>query len=268
MELTSCGKRFSSPTEWLRAEYLQRKEKNPNYSIRAFARRLKISAGSLAELLAAKRPLTGNMARRLADELCYSPQARESIVGMVQKHYASHQKIRAFTETIDSKYQRLEEDTFRLISEWYHLALLTLLETDDIEACPPAKMARRLGISTTEVRDALDRLERLNLVGREDGRWKSKGDIETTTDVPSAAVRKFHHQSLEKAIESLESLPVAERDVTAITIAMDPEKLKLAKELIQKFRRNLADILGEGRKKEVYQLNIQLIPLTRKDAAS
>jgi hypothetical protein len=53
------------------------------------------------------------------------------------------------------------------------------------------------------------------------------------------------------------------RDVTSITLAVDPGKLRLASEAIKRFRRELAGLLETGQRTEVYHLNIQLIPITQ-----
>jgi hypothetical protein len=44
---------------------------------------------------------------------------------------------------------------------------------------------------------------------------------------------------------------------------VDSRRLPAAKQAIRQFRRQLAQILEEGKKDAVYQLSIQLIPLTQ-----
>ncbi|MEQ1664899.1 MAG: DUF4423 domain-containing protein, partial [Bdellovibrionales bacterium] len=57
---------------------------------------------------------------------------------------------------------------------------------------------------------------------------------------------------------------VLDRDITGITISMKKENLPKVKELIRQFRLNISknfESLGDG--DEVYQMNIQFIPLTK-----
>ena len=64
-----------------------------------------------------------------------------------------------------------------------------------------------------------------------------------------------------KAIKSLENDPIHTRSMTSMTMAIDPKKIKQAKELIDEFEINLSEFLEHGKKKEVYQLCISLFPL-------
>ena len=54
------------------------------------------------------------------------------------------------------------------------------------------------------------------------------------------------------------------RDFTSMTMAIDPEKLTEAKKKIREFRRGLSEFLEAGKKEEVYRLNIQLVPVTKR----
>ncbi|MGZ3740999.1 MAG: DUF4423 domain-containing protein, partial [Bdellovibrionota bacterium] len=64
---------------------------------------------------------------------------------------------------------------------------------------------------------------------------------------------------------AIEAVPTEERDITSMTMAIDPRRLPLAKTLIRKFRFRLADLLETGDRTEVYNLNVQLVPVTKKD---
>jgi hypothetical protein len=49
-----------------------------------------------------------------------------------------------------------------------------------------------------------------------------------------------------------------------MTMAIDPKKLPQAKERIRDFRRGLSEFLESGNRSEVYRINIQLMPVTKK----
>ena len=55
--------------ELLHKTYLDRRKRNPNYSLRAFARSLKIDSSTLSALIRRKRPLTQKTAQRLIKNL-------------------------------------------------------------------------------------------------------------------------------------------------------------------------------------------------------
>lgn len=125
-------------------------------------------------------------------------------------------------------------------------------------------MAERLGISMEQATQAWSRLLKLDLV-RMEGRQAKRTvpRFATRTDVPCDAIRSAHRQTLELASDSLELPPVDMRDLSYVTLAIDPRKMELAKRLIRNFRRTLVALLeqGEGRN-EVYNLNIAFFPLS------
>src|SRR5205823_2962609 len=102
------------------------------------------------------------------------------------------------------------------------------------------------------------------LLAREADRLRATDGWTTTHDVPSGALRRYHAQLLELAARALEDVPVELRDVTAMTMAIHPAKLPLAKEEIKRFRRRLARLLEDESATEVYHLTIQLVPVSRK----
>ena len=158
---------------------------------------------------------------------------------------------------------QLTNDEFHLIADWYHFGILNLVKTKGFVS-EPRWIARQLCISTVEVREALERLERLQLIKRVGQRLvRTAQKITTGEDVNSIAINTYHEQTLRKAIDCINEVPVSLRDNTAITMAIDVSKIGQAKKLIKNFRRTLSEVLEEGKCTEVYNLNIVLYPLTK-----
>jgi uncharacterized protein (TIGR02147 family) len=250
------------PVEWLRWEYSQRRGRNSSYSLRAFARHLSLSSGALSEIFVKKRPLTVKQGDKIAARLGYSPNERLVFLGAIRALHAPE-----VVPVIDKPFTEVTEQAFRIVSDWYHYAIRELVETVGFKS-DPRWIAERLGISVTEVKGALTRLEKTGLIEKNNLSWKTSQSVTTHHDVPSHAQRHFHRQSLDRVKSALDEVPLELRDITAITMAIDVSKLNTAKEEIKKFRRRLSQILEQGRKTEVYQLNIQLIPLTREEKTS
>ena len=68
-------------------------------------------------------------------------------------------------------------------------------------------------------------------------------------------------------MESLEKDTIEDRDITSMTMAIDPDRLPLAKSLIAEFTRQLCETLETGKQKRVYQLGVSLYPLQKKERA-
>lgn len=247
------------PVQWLEAEYLRRREGNSRYSLRSYAKSLGMPAGRLSEILSGKRKLTKALGAKVAERLGLPPSQRNVFV----QGYALGENL-----SPDKDYALIEEDTFAVMADWYHTAFLALMDSSNFRS-DSSWISKRLGISPLETRAMIHRLERLGLILRNtNGLKKTNKDLRTPDGVPSAALKKSHRDSLLQAIESLEQTPIADRDITSMTMAIDPVKLPLAKNLIREFRYKLAELLEAGKTSEVYNLNIQLVPVTKKEKKS
>lgn len=245
--------------DWLYAEYLVRKNRNTNYSLRKFASTLSCSPGSLCEIFSGKRSFTKEFAQRVTKKLKYSPRQSQQLFSLVELSRRS----KPLSPNKAFLYRKVRNDKFQLIHQWYHFALLSLIETDNFQM-DPNWIANRLGVEPQQVNSALVRLEQLGLIHRHENSI-TLGQQGTTTnhDLPSEAIRENHRQILKKTTQCLDSVGIRQRDLTSISLAIDPSKIPAAKRKIRRFRRSLARFLESGSRTEVYSLNVQLIPLTQ-----
>jgi transcriptional regulator with XRE-family HTH domain len=240
------------PQEWLLSEFERFKAKNSRFSLRAMALRVNLSPGRLSEFLSGKRRITPKTALKIAARLGLDPRKSSQFVGTTGETPVSQQ------------YRRLELDQFSVIADWYHFAILSLMETKDFRSSE-SWIARRLGISALQVKAALHRLQRIGLVRRTGEKWRSTGrNLETPSDIASSALRKSHRQDLRRALQALDEVSVEDRDITSMTMAIDIRRLSEAKTRINRFRKDMAVFLEEGEATEVYSLNVQLIPVSKK----
>ena len=236
--------------------------KNPSYSIRAFSKKVGVSSSALSEILNGKRQVSAKIVQRISDRLYFSPKETKALLNLFpqkkSKGKGSTAQIKEFTQ--------LGMDQFHVISDWYHFAILSLSETSGYKD-EPEWLAHRLGVSVKKIKMALERLQRLNMVRRDrQGVLRATGEEFSTTDgVSNVSVRKSHSQNLELAQGSLDRDDVGFRDFTAMTMAMDPDKLEEAKKMIREFRDKLCAYLESGKKKEVYKLCVQLFPLSHRE---
>jgi uncharacterized protein (TIGR02147 family) len=250
---------------------LELQHRNPAFSIRAFSRRLGVSPATLSRLLSGKRRVSRDLAARIVDGLELGPADADAILSLFPVRERGTAAARgARTATRDTL--ELTMDHYQLVAEWQHFALRALLRTPEARRSPsrsrPEWLADRLGIPVSTARTALERLLRLGMVARTPGgALRATDETYSSPDgTPSVTVRRNHAQHLELARASLDRDPVEARDFTNLTIAISPARLPRARKAIRKFRRELERLLeddsGEGRS-EVYNLAIQLFPLTR-----
>lgn len=105
------------------------------------------------------------------------------------------------------------------------------------------------------------------LVKDKKGNWKQADSSVSTgnLEVASLAVREMHRQMGELAVESLESVPPEDRDISGLTLGLTENGFNRIKNEIAEFRRHIVAIAREESDAEfIYRLNMQLFPLTEK----
>lgn len=252
-----------NPRLWLESEYLSRKRKNSGYSLRAFAKFLEIPSGRLSQLLSEKRRFTPKLGAKIAGRLNFDPRQTEQLLHAIRSSRSPSAEPRTPKPAVS--YRPIDMDAFQAIADPLHFSILSLLELDRFDGNVKS-IASRLGMPMLEARAAVARLERMGLVKKERNRYRLVAEEARTTthDVSSAALREAHKKSLREAADQIDEIAMELRDITSMTMAIDPAKLPMAKERIREFRRGLSEILESGKKSEVYRLSIQLMPVTKK----
>lgn len=243
-------------------EFNKAKLKNPAYSKRAFAKRLQLSPAAVCGIFNQKLRITKRAAEKIFYNIPISPDQKSRILSLLDNKKKTINKNKS---TRDDAFSLVDMDQYHLISEWYYFAILSLSEIKGFQD-DPKWVAQRLNIQIRQARRALETLERLNLLARDKAGklcWTGKS-FRTTSEIPHAAIRQSHFENLELAKRSLENDKVEECDFTAITMAIDPKRMKEAKEQIKIFRREFCQKLEAKGKKEVFKLVIQLFPLSGK----
>jgi len=249
---------------WLIERFEEGKRKNPRWSLRRFAAQLGVAPSALSEILSGKRPLSAKMSERLGKKLGLSEaetklMVRHALLSKVETQLPDDGVINALREDL---HQKVDQETFAAISEWYYFAILSLSEVKG-SRFDASWISRRLGISRDEAAVAMRRLVRLGLVETLKGgkyRQSTKAlSIETKGYEP--AIRQFLHQAMAKAGTALDQVPAELREVCSVTMAIDPKNLDKARRAVKRFRQELTDILQRGSKERVYTFNVQLVPL-------
>jgi transcriptional regulator with XRE-family HTH domain len=236
---------------WLQRQFTDRCKRNGRYSLRAFAKALNIDPSSLSQILSGKRPLT-----------------KKSMETICKRLGASPKELRDFAllkvDSSEDHYHQIQMDTFSVISDWYHYAILELTFVSGFKA-DPKWIGKKLSITTEEARSAIERLKRLGLLLEENGSTiKSSKFLTNLSNVDSSAAhRELQKQIIEKALLSIDDCPQEEKDITSMTMAIDVSNLETARGLIRKFRRDLCALLEDGDQTRVYNLGIQLYPISK-----
>ncbi|MFV8259754.1 TIGR02147 family protein [Bdellovibrio bacteriovorus] len=252
---TQSNKHTNDAITLLKDELARRKERNSNYSLRAFAQSLSISPAQLSQLLSGKRNFTTEVLGTISRSLHLSPEEERSLLTRTLLEKAQ-------TPPQERAKRQLQEDEFRLISEWYHFAILSLGKIRGAKA-DPHWISDRLGISVSDARAALERLRRMDII--EDGKAlkQKSAPLNVVSEVPSRAIQSYHQSVLELALTKMPQTPLDKRDFSAMTFAADPAKIPQARKMVEEFQDQLAEFLQTPNSKEIFIIACQLFSLER-----
>ncbi len=254
----------------LRGFFEQRCQKNPNYSLRSFARDISIAPSSLSEVLSGRYNLSRRSALNIAKNLGFDDEETSIFCCLVDlentrsKTIREKAAIRLKKFTSQAKYSEISLETFKIISDWYHFAIVELTVLDDFKYSIDW-IAEQLDITPEQVSEAINRLIKLGFVAEEGGTLKPLKDFTSTKeDTPSEAIRSFHNQIINKALNSLHNETVNDREISSVVIAVRKKDLPMAKDMIRKFKRDfISQMQAPDGQDQVASLAIQFFGLTK-----
>lgn len=235
-------------------------EKNPHYSLRAFARDVGVHAASLSECFSDKRQFSPKMAKKIIEKLSLSSEKKEELIGVLDNN-----GVPVYT---DIERAQLDNDHYFIVSDPIYYSILCLLETKSFKE-DHQWMAKRLKTSVEHIEVALERLERVKLLLRtEQGKliYNGNAHLNTTDDIASASLRLRHIGNLDGARDALVNLPVDQRYFNFETLALSLENIPEAKRIINEARSKLVQLSTNGDKDEVYEFCFNFFPRTTNES--
>ncbi len=208
---------------FLQVQLAERKKRHPQFSMRAFARWLGLSPAQISQILSGKRPITEKVFQQLAQKFRLSPLE-------IDQYLSASKPL----TTEQQNYRNLSEDAFRLIADWYHLAILTAGQLRK-KSADPRWLAHTLGETVQNVQAALERLVRMNLLSVTPELKQVNEPLHLVSEVPSEAIQRFHHQQLDQAKLKLEQLPLDRREFQTLYFVCDEKAIPFLKTKINSF---------------------------------
>lgn len=254
----------------LKNELLNRKRKNATYSGRSFARDLELSPAFLTQVLNQKRKLSDEKAVRISVKLKLSSVQKKLFINLVRLDMTQDPRSQKILkeEIADllskhPKFTLLSEDTFTIVADWYYFGILELT-TLKIFKNDPEWIAKKLSIATTEAKVAIDRLKRVGLLTEDDNGILKKVEKDYLFEnIPSSAIRKHHHQTLDLAHTALDKQSLQEREFFTISMPMNSKNMNKAKQAIREFSEKLMSEMQSAEPESIYKLAVQFFRLDK-----
>ena len=167
----------------------------------------------------------------------------------------------------ENKVRTLSADAYAYFSEWYNPVLRELAPMNP--GAKPMELSKLCypEISATEIRKTLDFLVQMGLLQKHDEyHYVQTGKVVMgVAGMVPPAMRPMHRQMAKLAIGAIDNVPVEDRSFAGATMGISRDTYRRIACEAEKFRQRVVSIASEDKHGEqVYRLNLQLFPLTRR----
>lgn len=245
-------------SQYLIELYEKRKEKNPNYSMRAFARDLGLVSSQVSSLFMHKSSVTPKTARKISEKLDLPQSEKLKFLTAAQQDATSKRQAKI----VDNDFMQISEITTQVISDWRHLAIFALVRADNFNP-DPDWIADQLNFPKDVVQACLDRLLAVGLIKQTKKTFEPNHlNVTTSADVPAESIKQLLIQQIKLAEAAVRDVPVDLRNLSCVSMPFDLNHYEDAVKMIDGFRRRFIKRFLKGKKESVYNLNIQFVPIT------
>ncbi len=262
---------YENPNEYIGDMINAAKRRNSIVSYRYISSKTNLDASNIAKVVQGKRSLSSTMGEELAKFFKLKKRERLYLENLIKLSKTADEKKKQciFDELMRLRNvnpQKIEMKQYDLYQKWHHIAILALLHYFDFNG-NFKELAASLDPAITE-KDAMESitlLEKLGLIKRDN---KNKyvhahSLISTGEEWKSIAIKTFQRDMLQMALRSIDNHSQKFRDVSTLTITGSYSDILKIKEEAAKFRKKVLRIAEDSEEcQSVYQLNIQLFPLT------
>ena len=237
------------------------KLKNSKFSLRAFAKKLEITPSAASEIMKGKRTISEKLAKKISTRLKLNPTESSIFFSRFEDNSRKIKKI--LTTNVQEK-SILQDNDYEVVSHWSTFAILSILKLDDFKS-DTQWIATRLGIDAEQVEDSLRKLLKLKMINyNEEGKLqRAEKYYSSSDDKTNYFVRNHHISDLNIIKKCIETLSPELRDLSNLTFPANPETLQEIKVILRTMHDEIAMIMGQGTKKEVYKICTYLFPLTK-----
>ena len=260
---------------FLKDMFSYKKKTDKYFSYRYFSRRAGISSPNFLQLvISGKRNLTQESAGRICKGFDLRKNEREYFENLVWLNQStSHEDRNHYYRKIvslksNATIRKLDKASYEYFSKWFYPVIREIVSLGD-NKWDAEQISGKLDpeISAKDAAKALKALIDLGLISRDsEGFYRQNESFLTTgPEVQSLTVANFHREMLRLATESIERHAAEVRDLSALTISIRSERITELKEHLGRIRQEIIKMYCEDKYcDQVYQLNLQLFPLSRK----
>ncbi|MBF0430602.1 MAG: DUF4423 domain-containing protein, partial [Fibrobacteria bacterium] len=158
-------------------------------------------------------------------------------------------------------------DLYEFYQKWYYTAVREALNYYPFKG-DYAELAKLLipQITESEAKKAIALLKRLKFIKKnKQGRFAlTSRFISTGDEWRSIAIRSFQKETIQLAINALDTIPKDMRDISTVTVTLSPDSVAKVKEKLTAVRQEVLKIAHqEENASGAYHVNFQLLPIAK-----
>jgi uncharacterized protein (TIGR02147 family) len=251
------------------------------YSYSTFSAAADIKSPNYLKLIIeGRRNLSDDMISRFARALRLNKGETEEFRALVHYGQASEpiDRNQYLKELADLRARRafdagdISQDSWDKVPGWIGWVLYAMADQSNVDFDPQIlQRLFRAKASTEDIRLSMQKLMESGDLARNEGTgevYKARDLIEAPQNLPVALIRKLQAELIYLGIESLFRDSPKDREFGAMTVAMTEEEFNQVRFELRQLRKRLQrDILVKRKAtkgERVYQLNVQLFPVTEK----
>ncbi|KHD88372.1 MAG: hypothetical protein OM95_09560 [Bdellovibrio sp. ArHS] len=244
--------------EQLIADFKSRNNKNPKFSLRAYARTLGVSPTSLSQIMSGKRKLTYPVAVVIFDKVAMDPKDRDQALSVLRTHMQDERRRKTKYDVIE-----VEAPVSKVSLSWLEMAITPFMSTPHYNGGAES-IARYFGVSKQEASNALKHLEQMQIVEWKDGGYREvfKAELRYGSErMPTEVVKKLRLESLERTRELVSRNPPEDQGFMGVSYmaVSEQHKTKALNEL-QSFVKNFRKKYGTiGEADEIFLLSVNFL---------
>lgn len=263
---------YTNYREALSDFYNWKKRTDPKMSHRFIAQRTGFSVGVFSHVVKGKSNIAPDKIIRYSKLMKLSKKESEYFETLVlyEQTKESDRKKQLFEKLMrlnKNDVKPLSFDYYEFYNKWYYSAVREILDCTHFKN-DYARLARRVKpeITETQAEEAITLLARLGMIKKDSYGLYRKVDafVYTGSEEHSFMLKNFVTEMIDLGKKSIDS-PKDERFISWQTISVNSEYYSELVEEVQDFQKRLMAIAEKSKDEDsVYQINMQLFPLTRK----
>ena len=264
----------SAVSRILKQHFSKKKKEQPKFSLRSLANDLNISHGYISQIFNGKRNMPAQKFDAFCEYLDIDNEIQELLLSELLKIQGWQRAPRK--DLLDEKGDSFSSSrswtsalttSFDLLENWFYIPILDATRLSEYDGSADF-LSRRLGLTISVVRAALDRLEREGFIEVDERGSRVKVDdllaFHSRSNVRN--IRSFQLQMLEKTQNTIRfkqsETDVDKRLIISFTHTVARKHIPVMKKKIAEMLRDLSVEAGETLPEDVYVLGAYLLPLT------